>query len=123
MPYLDAAMAALLAAFLGSKVLVSLNRHSKRARVENQLHDFIRQYLQYLSRDATNDTQNFKETKQLLMLDWLDVNARYTRIDFCRYFDALIDRYCESIANTEYLKRREMAAANEAFVLRRRSVG
>jgi hypothetical protein len=120
MPYLNAAMAALLAAFLGSRVLVSLNRHSKRARVENQLHDFIRQYL---NKDAANDTQHFKETKQLLMLDWLDVNAKYTRIDFCDYFDVLIDRYCESIANTEYLKRREVKAANEAFVFRHRSVG
>jgi hypothetical protein len=118
MVYLHAAIAALLAALLGSNILVSLNRHNKRTRVESQLHEFIRQYS---FRDATYDTQHFKETKQLLMLDWLDANPKYTSLDFCSYFDTLIDRYCESVAINQYLERRQMTAANEAILPKRTS--
>jgi hypothetical protein len=103
MQFLDAAMTVLIAAFFGSKILVSLNRNTKRARVERQLHEVVRQYL---TQDAA-DSQHFKEIKHLLMLDWLDVNPQSTRLDFCRHFDCLVDGHCESFAIAEYLRRRE----------------
>jgi hypothetical protein len=55
------------------------------------------------------DSPHFKEIKHLLMLDWLDVNPKSTRVDFCRHFDRLVDGHCESFAIVEYLKRRESA--------------
>jgi hypothetical protein len=113
MQYLHDAVSVLMAVFLASKGLQWLNRNAKRARVENQLHVFIRQCL---GRESGSGTEHFKETKDMLMSDWLETNPKCTRIDFCRYFDCLIDGHCESFAIVEYLKRRELAASNDGLV-------
>jgi hypothetical protein len=115
MQYLHAAVAFLMAIFLGTQVLQSRNRKTKRAHVEDQLHSFIHRWVR---KDSIADEQLFKETKQQLMLDWIDANPQFTRVDFCEHFDKLVDGHCESFAIAEYLRRRCVTASNDGAVLK-----
>ena len=103
MRFLYEGLAVLLLAVVIAKLDVWLIQSAKRAKTEAQLHEFIRDW----SHGTTaGDVERFKETKQLLMLDWLDARPGNTRIDFCHHVDRLIDAHCESFAINEYLKRR-----------------
>jgi hypothetical protein len=110
MQYLHDAITLLMALYLGHQLLVRQKRRTKRAYVEVQLHTFIRQCLR---KDSVSEAQLFKETKQLLMLDWVDANPERTRMDFCEHFDKLVDGHCESFAIAQYLERRRTAASND----------
>ena len=110
MEYFRDAISLLMAAYIVAQLFKIANRRRKRAYVEGQLHASISQYLR---QGSASDPELFKETKQLLMLDWLDANPDRTRVDFSHHFDRLVDGHCESFAIAEYLRRRQMIASND----------
>jgi hypothetical protein len=110
MQYVRDAISLLMAVFIAAQFLSLTAVRRKRAYVEKQLHASISQYLR---KGSASEAELFKETKQLLMLDWLDANPERTRVDFAKHFDKLVDGHCESFAIAEYLRRRQMAASND----------
>jgi hypothetical protein len=110
MPYVYAAIAVLCGAcliyvvtdwWLGAKAQMD-----RAARTENEVDAFVQDWL---SGSIPNNTEHFQRTKELLMLDWLDAHPDNSRMDFCRFFDRMVDGHCQNFALSSQGKSRPAA--------------